>query len=74
MRVVIVGATGNVGTSLLEALADEPEVEEIVAVARRLPKRTYPRTQFVQADIVSSNLSLYAYTSNSVLIGSQIKF
>lgn len=56
MRVVIVGATGNVGTSLLEALADEPEVEEIVAVARRLPQRTYPRTQFVQADIVSSNL------------------
>jgi hypothetical protein len=27
-----------------------------------------------QRDIVSSNLSLYAYTSNSVLIGSQIKF
>lgn len=28
----------------------------------------------LQRDIVSSNLSLYAYTSNSVLIGSQIKF
>jgi hypothetical protein len=27
-----------------------------------------------QRDIVSSNLSLYAYTSNSVLIGSQIRF
>jgi UDP-glucose 4-epimerase len=56
MRVVIVGATGNVGTSLLEVLADEPQVEEIVAVARRSPQRAFPRTEFVQADIVASDL------------------
>jgi nucleoside-diphosphate-sugar epimerase len=37
MRVVVVGATGNVGTALLEALDAEPEVTEVVAVARRLP-------------------------------------
>ena len=28
----------------------------------------------VQRDIVSSNLSLYGYTSNSVLVGPQIRF
>jgi UDP-glucose 4-epimerase len=56
MKVVIFGATGNVGTSLLEALADEPQVEEIVGVARRAPVSVYPRTRFVQADIVSSDL------------------
>jgi hypothetical protein len=28
----------------------------------------------VQRDIVSSNLSLYGYTSNSVLFGPQIRF
>lgn len=28
----------------------------------------------VERDVVSSNLSLYAYTSNSVVVGSQIKF
>jgi len=28
----------------------------------------------VQRDILSSNLSLYAYTSNSVLVGPQIRF
>jgi nucleoside-diphosphate-sugar epimerase len=56
MRVVIVGATGNVGTSVLEALADEPSVEDIVGVARRLPKRSFPRTRFVQADVVASDL------------------
>ncbi len=56
MRIVIVGATGNVGTSLLEVLAEEPSVEEIVAVARRLPRSNFPRTRFVQADIVASDL------------------
>jgi UDP-glucose 4-epimerase len=57
MRVVIVGATGNVGTSVLESLASESAVEEIVAVARRAPSRTFPRTEFVAADIAESDLS-----------------
>ncbi len=35
MRIAITGATGNVGTSVLAALADEPAIEEIVAIARR---------------------------------------
>jgi UDP-glucose 4-epimerase len=56
MRVVVVGATGNVGTSLLEALVLEQQIEEIVAVARRLPARAYPRTRFVSADITASEL------------------
>ena len=51
MRAVVVGATGNLGTSLLEALAGEEAVEEIVAVARRIPQRQFPRTTFVAADI-----------------------
>ena len=29
MRVVVTGATGNVGTSTVEALSQSPEVEEI---------------------------------------------
>jgi nucleoside-diphosphate-sugar epimerase len=56
MRVVVVGATGNVGTSLLEALRSESAVEEIIAVARRAPRLRFPRTRFVAADIVSSEL------------------
>lgn len=56
MRVVILGATGNVGTSLLDALADEPEIHEIVAVARRRPDTEFPRTTFTPADITSSDL------------------
>jgi UDP-glucose 4-epimerase len=56
MRVVIFGATGNVGTSVLEALADEGQVEEVVAVARRRPHTSHPRTTFVQADVTRSEL------------------
>jgi UDP-glucose 4-epimerase len=56
MRVVVVGATGNVGTSVLTALEPETQVEEIVAVARRAPAREFARTRFEPADIASSDL------------------
>jgi UDP-glucose 4-epimerase len=56
MRVAVVGASGNVGTSLLGALADEPAVDSVLGVARRLPELQYPRTDWAQADISSSEL------------------
>jgi len=56
MRIVVLGATGNAGTSLLEALAPESSVEEIVAVARRAPARSWPRTTFRAADIAQDDL------------------
>ncbi|MDQ3935313.1 MAG: NAD-dependent epimerase/dehydratase family protein [Actinomycetota bacterium] len=57
MRVVIVGATGNVGTSVLRSLADEPAVKEIVGVARRLPEMQWPKTEWVRADVVTDDLT-----------------
>ncbi len=57
MRVVILGATGNAGTSVLESLSDEHEAQEIVAVARRAPTQTWPRTTFVSADIAQDDLA-----------------
>jgi nucleoside-diphosphate-sugar epimerase len=39
MRVVVIGASGNVGTSLVRALAADDDVDEIVGLARRLPVR-----------------------------------
>lgn len=56
MRVAVTGATGNVGTSVLDALSSESEVDEIVGIARRRPERTYARTTFVSADIVDADL------------------
>lgn len=37
MRVVVVGATGNVGTAVLRRLADEPQVDAVTGLARRPP-------------------------------------
>jgi len=37
VHVVVVGATGNVGTALLRALDDTAEVTSVLGVARRLP-------------------------------------
>jgi UDP-glucose 4-epimerase len=56
MRVAVLGATGNVGTSVLEALAGDPAVDEIVAVARRPLTRSYPRTTYRSADVTRSDL------------------
>lgn len=51
MRIVITGATGNVGTSLLEALSHDREVGSIIGVARRRPGLEARRTSFVTADV-----------------------
>jgi UDP-glucose 4-epimerase len=56
MRIVVTGATGNVGTSVVEALAGDDRVTEIVGLARRLPAVSRPKTRWVRADIVSTPL------------------
>jgi nucleoside-diphosphate-sugar epimerase len=38
VRVVVIGASGNVGTAVLRALAREPVVTSMVGVARRVPR------------------------------------
>jgi UDP-glucose 4-epimerase len=57
MRVVVTGASGNVGTSVLEALGAEPEVREIVGIARRLPEVEMPKVEWVAADVTEDALS-----------------
>jgi nucleoside-diphosphate-sugar epimerase len=55
-RVVVTGATGNVGTSVIQALAGDERVSEIIGLARRMPSLSMPKTRWVQADITSSDL------------------
>lgn len=45
------GATGNVGTSVVEALSRDDTVTSIVAVARRTPDWAPPKTEWVAADL-----------------------
>jgi UDP-glucose 4-epimerase len=56
MRVVVTGATGNVGTAVLRALDRDPDVDSIVAVARRAPSRPLGRAEFVSADVAADAL------------------
>src|SRR5215212_999726 len=56
MRVVVAGATGNVGTSVLHALAGDPNVDSIVGLARRRPAMTFPGVEWVEADIRRDDL------------------
>ena len=57
MRVAITGASGNVGTSVLTALGDEPDIDDILAIARRPAEFSDPRVRFVAADVVQDDLA-----------------
>jgi nucleoside-diphosphate-sugar epimerase len=57
VRVVVIGATGNVGLSLLRALGDEPEVDEILGVARRRPSLELPKVRWTAADVRIDDLT-----------------
>lgn len=57
MRVVVLGATGNVGTALLEALCVDERIEEIVGFARRAPSFTMPKVGWVTGDVRNADLA-----------------
>jgi UDP-glucose 4-epimerase len=57
MRVVVTGASGNVGTSLLGALAGEPAVTSVLGLARRRPELEIPKTTWATADVADDDLS-----------------
>jgi UDP-glucose 4-epimerase len=57
MKVVITGATGNVGVSTVRALGESPEIEEIVGLARRAPTLQQPKTTWVEANVLTSDLT-----------------
>jgi UDP-glucose 4-epimerase len=56
MRVVVVGASGNVGTSLVQSLAAEPAVTSVLGLARRLPAWQAPKTEWAAADMSRDDL------------------
>ena len=57
MRVVVVGASGNVGTALLRRFSDDASVTSVVGVARRVPRGTPPApygvATWVECDVAS---------------------
>jgi UDP-glucose 4-epimerase len=57
MRVVVTGATGNVGTSTLRALVEDSRVDSILGIARRRPELELPRVEWAAADVRSADLT-----------------
>jgi UDP-glucose 4-epimerase len=69
MKVVVVGATGNVGTSVVEALAADPAVTEIVGVSRRTPSSWQPsKTRFETADVRSPEIAQHLQGADAVVL------
>lgn len=56
MRIVVTGATGNVGSQLLPQLLSNPEVSSVVGLARRLPTTPDPRVEWHALDVAEDDL------------------
>lgn len=57
VRIVVVGATGNTGTSVVEALVRDPRVESVLGLARRVPRWTPSKTEWASADVTDADLT-----------------
>jgi UDP-glucose 4-epimerase len=57
MRIVVTGATGNVGSQLVPQLLADPRVTSVVGVARRLPEDPDPRVDWQARDIAADDLT-----------------
>jgi UDP-glucose 4-epimerase len=56
VRVVVTGATGNAGTSLLKVLSEDDRIDSVVGIARRTPGLQVPKTTWVEADVAAHDL------------------
>src|SRR5919112_5250799 len=68
MRIVVVGATGNIGTSVLRSLEKEESVESILGLARRLPGLAMPKVEWASADVVSDDLVPHFRGADAVVL------
>ncbi|MFL6020274.1 MAG: NAD-dependent epimerase/dehydratase family protein [Gaiellaceae bacterium] len=64
---MVVGATGNAGTSLLQTLAGEPAVDSVVGIARRRPELQFAKTDWATADIAESGLAALFHGADAVV-------
>ncbi|MBC9724880.1 SDR family oxidoreductase [Streptomyces sp. TRM68367] len=58
MRIVVTGATGNVGTSVVRLLAEDEEVGSVRGLARRVPDWSPPKTEWSAVDLASEQSNL----------------
>lgn len=67
LKVVVIGATGNVGTSVLDALSREPSVAEIVGVSRRSSDWNHPHVTLTSADAARDDMNELVRGADAVI-------
>ncbi|MFH0519426.1 SDR family oxidoreductase [Streptomyces sp. M41] len=53
-RIVVTGATGNVGTSVVRLLSEDPDVGSVLGLARRIPEWSPAKTEWAAVDLASA--------------------
>jgi nucleoside-diphosphate-sugar epimerase len=56
MRIAVTGASGNVGTAVVEALTSDDRVDSVVGICRRAHEWRPPRTEWVWGDVAELDL------------------
>src|SRR4051794_39618892 len=67
MKVVVIGATGNVGSATVRALSADAQVDEIVGIARRAPELELPKVAWREADITRDDLARHLAGADAVV-------
>jgi UDP-glucose 4-epimerase len=67
VRLVVTGATGNVGSSVVERLVDDDVVAGIVGVVSRRPDWCPPKTRWVTADVAVNDLDPVVRGADAVI-------
>ncbi len=67
IRVVVTGATGNVGSAVLEALAADESVSEVVGLARRVPTSADPKVTDSAADVARDDVTEHLADADAVI-------
>ncbi len=68
MRVAVTGATGNVGSAVVAALAAEPAVRSVVGLARRAPRLEVPKVEWRVANLVTDDRLAEAFQGVDTVI------
>ncbi|GAA2797793.1 NAD-dependent epimerase/dehydratase family protein [Saccharopolyspora taberi] len=67
LRIVVAGATGNIGTSVVAALESDPGVGNVVALSRREPPAVGSKVEWIRTDVAADDLVTRVMSADAVI-------